>query len=87
MSLDTAPCGCLIHADNEELCRYPELKAELEKLKKVNDELRQLIKRAEYSAEEGDVCPWCRGRSWTIYGKAGHKSDCPAFKAEDVVRL
>lgn len=40
MSADTMPCGCLGHADHEDLCRYPALEAE-------RDGLRAKLAQAE----------------------------------------
>lgn len=45
MSADTMPCGCLGHADHEDLCRYPALEAE-------RDGLRTRVEQAERERDE-----------------------------------
>lgn len=53
MSSDTMPCGCLGHADNESLCQYPKLQAELEALRiKRRDEVVALTKRSNTLVEK-----------------------------------
>lgn len=62
MSADTMPCGCLGHADHEDLCRYPALIAERDEAERLGaivvnerDEARQQRDDANAARERAEA--------------------------------